>query len=349
MLQNLLRKFLPHVVLAFLLCLFVSGCSPSPISENKLLSYVEQDDPMDNRLPLYDGLSLDIQYHDLTVDKRLTDKDAKSDQVWIHFTADTETDTVDVEARMDFTLYNDGWILDNVEVLSTNYSPLTGPRHDMVGSYLGEQYDYYQYQYEEVDLENKCAKLYYKVLDEYTYMSVGRILCVNYYYAYAAPYWDYGEIELIEETRDWRMLCGVWTGESMFHDTCALAIRSITDTGDTISLDGEAELRFVDVLGRIEETLTSSDITLTCEYRDLSNGDDCYLCIRAFYGEEENARINLYFHPDRASASSGLMGMVTWKIEQTTGTAFSSLFYDEFFDDDAEIEMGDAEKIIIHG
>lgn len=325
MVQNLLRKSLPHVALAFLLCFFVSGCSPSPISENKLLSYVEQDDPMDNRLPLYDGLSLDIQYHDLTVDKRLTDKDAKSDQVWIHFTADTETDTADVEARMDFTLYNDGWMLDDIEVLSTVYSPLAGPQRDMVDSYLGEQYDYYQYQYEEVDLENKNAKLYYKAMNEYTYMSIGYILRVNYYYT--DSYWDYGEIELIEEKRDWRPIYGVWTGVDS-PSVCALEIRSITDMGDIILIDGEAEFVIE------KERIPSSDVTLIGKY---SAGDNSFLTIKAGYGERGTSLMNLYVDPDSVIASHGLS---FWKIEQTSRIAFSSSFFDEFFDGDVEIKMG---------
>lgn len=317
MIQSILRKFFPTAVLVFILCLLITGCSPSPISENKLLSYVEQDDPMVNRMPLYSDLSLDIQYHDLTVDKRLTDKDDKSDQVWIHFTADTKSDTADVEARMDFTLYNDGWLLDDIEVLSTDYSPLAGPRHDMVGSYLGEQYNYYQYQGEEVDLENKSAKLCYKAMDEYTYEDIGYVLCV--YCHYAEPGWSYGEIELIEETQDWRRIYGEWE----------LALPSDLYTIIIDSFDGS-----------LLHCSYGNEIFSGTGYfvgKTLS-GNDWYYDIKDYIG-------NGYLYISRSSRIAIRYQLndfidpnlrFTHKEEPT----YSSTFYDEFFNDDEEVGLG---------
>lgn len=165
---------------------------------------------MGPRLPRQLGSTGEIHYYGLKVDKRLTDVDARSDQIWVRFSVDTDTDSADVEACMYFTLYNDGWLLDDIKILSTKLSPLVGPSREMVSSYLSEQYDYFQYQREEIDLENGFAKFYYKAMNEYTYADYGYELCLNYYYS--GSYWGYGGVELIEETQDWRRVYGTWEG-----------------------------------------------------------------------------------------------------------------------------------------
>ena len=75
------KKILTVTIFAFALCAFLTGCSSTTVSENELLSYIEQDDPMGPRIPRRYDSTGEIRYYDLKVDKRLTDKDARSDQI----------------------------------------------------------------------------------------------------------------------------------------------------------------------------------------------------------------------------------------------------------------------------
>lgn len=91
----------------FLLIMLLSlcGCSPSAKSEREIIADLQQN-------PAF--ISETIKIDDCEIIKRQTDKDSKSDIVYITVYVNEEDLTCELSYVMEYVLYNEGWILENV-------------------------------------------------------------------------------------------------------------------------------------------------------------------------------------------------------------------------------------------
>lgn len=86
--------------------LVLTGCGgPKPADEKQLQADVEA----------YEGYaSWGAETKDLEVVKRQTNEDAGTDTVWVTVTGETESCTVTRSFQMEYELYNDGWMLEDI-------------------------------------------------------------------------------------------------------------------------------------------------------------------------------------------------------------------------------------------
>lgn len=222
----------------------LTGCSKNaPVAEKDLMSYLERNDPMVGRMGSV------ISYHDLTVDKRLTDSDNHEDQVWVHFFANTETDMAEVDACMEFVLYNDGWRLEDIEILTTVYTAVKGPDYLVPESQIAWQYDDYECYDEDINLDEGTAVFYYRTAKYYAYVDVETELAVNCYYVgyNYSPDWAVGFVDVISYTEDWQRIYGTWEGADRSQDPaadCVIRIENIkvTENGLAATLEGSYQV-----------------------------------------------------------------------------------------------------------
>ncbi len=192
--------------------LFLAGCSAgievvdtpskSPVSEKDLLSYVADWNPI---------FMTDIEYSSVTVEKRKTDEDEGTDTVWVKIEGSNSTDAVEASGIMEFSLYNDGWRLDDVDIEEKHYYPLAGPSDYIIQDCLGASFEYYQYDVQSIDLDAGIATYYYRGLIEYPYMDKYNIGTASFKYMYGG-YWQYTGMDATLEDEFWQRIEGIWSG-----------------------------------------------------------------------------------------------------------------------------------------
>lgn len=122
------RKVL-FLIAAFLLAVICSGCGNSVKTEGEL----KKDLTAHSGFFMVDG----SEVSELSIIKRLTDEDNKTDTVYVSILIDHPNATENRAYVMNYTLYNEGWILDDVEdyfgdEAVWNISPKGAPSNEQI-------------------------------------------------------------------------------------------------------------------------------------------------------------------------------------------------------------------------
>ena len=62
-----------------------------------------------------------VRLDSMTIEKRMTEEKYRSDHVWLHITASNEYTVYTASYEIIYSLYNEGWLLDNVLDLENGY------------------------------------------------------------------------------------------------------------------------------------------------------------------------------------------------------------------------------------
>lgn len=103
------------------LCLFgCTACSstPDPVGESVIKNDVVCQDDI-----IY---SADMHLTSLTVTKRQTTPEQKTDRVWVDIVAENDESRYVASCMLSYGLYNEGWMLDSYEVLSDSFEYING-------------------------------------------------------------------------------------------------------------------------------------------------------------------------------------------------------------------------------
>lgn len=135
MIQNILRKFFPIAAIAFMLCLFMTGCAKSAKSEKEIIADLQES-------PSFFSVGGELTITGCEVTKRRTDADNYSDVIYLDIFASNDDIDCTLSYIMYYELYNDGWILENVE---QDYEGqwLIVPLHGMTDEDIQTKLDYY--------------------------------------------------------------------------------------------------------------------------------------------------------------------------------------------------------------
>lgn len=119
-------------VLLFLCCIFISGtltaCGQKAVDENQIL----------NDIKTYEGFApLNVEVDNWEITKRQTNFDDKTDFAYCTVHASNDDYSVVRNYKMKYVLYNDGWLLENVEYYENpdcpdETVPLHGVSHEQV-------------------------------------------------------------------------------------------------------------------------------------------------------------------------------------------------------------------------
>ncbi len=104
--------------ICLVLVLVLMNLTPSAKSEKDILADIEANDEM------FLQNTMVVQSAEIT--QRQTNKEDKTDYVWLELTASTDEFTYYAEYELTYALYNDGWSLDNIEKYNTDMMPLVG-------------------------------------------------------------------------------------------------------------------------------------------------------------------------------------------------------------------------------
>ena len=193
------------LLLCALLLLLLTGCGKKTAGDARLLDDLNASD-------YFLVSSVGVQFSKLTVDKRLTDEAQKSDQVYVTAEGENDLFTCSLGLQMNYTLYNDGWLLDSVEELymdTDSITPKAEPTQAEIdialrGAVGKEDFSAKQIS-KEVDLQNASVYYTYKIVEPGTWVdrvsevSVGGSMSPHSYgwdlYGNEESYyWDYSQV-----------------------------------------------------------------------------------------------------------------------------------------------------------
>jgi len=111
-------------LIALLLAMFcltgLTACSstPDPVGES-----VIKNDVVCQDTTIYNA---EMQLVSLSIAKRQTNTEQKTDYVWVDITAENDTSRYIASCKLSYGLYNEGWMLDSYEVLSETLEYING-------------------------------------------------------------------------------------------------------------------------------------------------------------------------------------------------------------------------------
>ena len=130
--MNILRK---HSLPLFAICLFtllyLTSCRDSTKSEKELQNDLLESEAFYN--------IHDVEVNNFEIDRRLTDKDNRTDTIYVMATVENDDVTGIQSYVMTYRLYNEGWELDSIERNSEGenyFSPKKGPDNSTIVSQL---------------------------------------------------------------------------------------------------------------------------------------------------------------------------------------------------------------------
>ncbi len=113
------RKML--ALMLIVLCVFgMTACSstPTPVGES-----VIKNDIMCQDTNIYNA---EMHLVTFNITKRQTTPEQKTDFVWVDITAENEESRYVASCKLSYSLYNEGWLLDDYEVLSKSFEYING-------------------------------------------------------------------------------------------------------------------------------------------------------------------------------------------------------------------------------
>lgn len=194
----------PSPLLLCAMLLLLTGCGKKTAGDARLLDDLNASD-------YFLVSSVGVQFSKLTVDKRLTNEAQKSDQVYVTAEGENDLFTCSLGLQMNYTLYNDGWLLDSVEELymdTDSITPKSEPTQAEIdialrGAVGKEDFSAKQIS-KEVDLQNASVYYTYEIVEPGTWVdrvsevSVGGSMSPHSYgwdlYANEDYHWDYSRV-----------------------------------------------------------------------------------------------------------------------------------------------------------
>lgn len=223
------RTIIPMLAIVLILCL-LCGCTPELRAEDGVKSDLSSSSVFQQYF--VDGQSIT----DFTVTKRQTDTDNKTDTAWVEVWAENEEKSADLSFIMQYTLYNDGWLLENVaenRESQWEFTPESGPSEDLINSVIPAEAT--NILPEDFQGGNDFS-VEYSLETDYGYRITRENYTHSFYFDTSLGIWNASDNwELIDREEDYSPLIGTWkvTKDSSYTDA---------DTGKTITYGAELEI-----------------------------------------------------------------------------------------------------------
>ncbi|MCD8107427.1 MAG: hypothetical protein LUE20_05630 [Oscillospiraceae bacterium] len=162
------------------------------------------------------------------VEKRQTNEDDKTDYVWFNVVADNDTFEYTASYKISYGLYNDGWLLDDIEKTSCGGTPIAGSNYSeddllSVLSFLG--YDVVSnitvYGHE-TNLEEETDKYYLTFTDTSTYMTEYLDITLSFYFTVPDMWIGWYDYTVNASVEEWHIagtyLEGTWRTYQIFDE-----------------------------------------------------------------------------------------------------------------------------------
>ncbi|MBR5508724.1 MAG: hypothetical protein IKV59_01575 [Lachnospiraceae bacterium] len=170
------RKMWTVAAIGLLMC-GMTGCGVKEKTEEEIRTELQAHSNF--------GMGKDVTIEEFEVIKRQTDKDDKTDKVFVEVTAGNEEVEFTTSYGMVYGLYDSGWILDEVyesTLVETTVTPKQGPSDTgaiAVSAGIEDDFSEYSFAAEELDLANGNALYVYQGIRNQKYMQEIVNLLVN--------------------------------------------------------------------------------------------------------------------------------------------------------------------------
>lgn len=213
--------------LLLLLILMVSGCTPSAKSEKEIAEDLQESNYF------FRGVTIT----DYEIIKRQTNKDEKTDIVYIHVDAGNENLSCSISYQMVYALYNEGWILDEVyeyEPGIWEVVPLTGVSDTDIQTFINSYVERGRYDTMEIadrtlflDTYTWMERIVFEAKKEYLYATETVLISQTWQFNGYGDYYYFSPIFETEETD--RMLAikstieeAYWENLDRYYDSASL-------------------------------------------------------------------------------------------------------------------------------
>lgn len=161
-----MKKWCTLLVILLVISAMLAGCGGGTITQTR--TDIKNEASMKEDLSAKSGLFVDgTQITNLTVIKRLTNEEDRTDEVYVSVELDHPGATAVQNYKLNYTKYNEGWMLDSVEEYYNeeyiwDLEPKGGPTPERIESEL------LQYSANEIQLAEEGLYLYNYATNEYT-------------------------------------------------------------------------------------------------------------------------------------------------------------------------------------
>ncbi len=223
------RTIIPMLAIVLILCL-LCGCTPELRAEDGVKSDLSSSSVFQQYFDDEQSIT------DFIVTKRQTDTDNKADTVWVEVWAENEEKSADLSFIMQYTLYNDGWLLENVaenRESQWEFTPESGPSEDLISSTIPaeatniEQEDYQG---------GNTLHISYSMDTDCDYYIKHEDCSQDFYFDTMTGAWTSSERVILTEEKDFEPLIGVWTCDPEYTGEID------SDTGEEIMAGAEFEI-----------------------------------------------------------------------------------------------------------
>ncbi len=132
--KNIYVEKLCIILLVIILCaLLLSSCSSTAKKENEITNDIVE---VDGCFQAYD-----LELDDYTITKRQTNKEEKTDYVWVELIGSNDDFEYVVKYELLYVLYNDGWLLEDYKLMDSSYEAISPFDSSEVELELSRDYD----------------------------------------------------------------------------------------------------------------------------------------------------------------------------------------------------------------
>lgn len=273
-------------VLAFLLCLFMSGCTQSvsvPSESQIQMDLIDNGDMADIR----DGYLENVTNFEIT--KRQTTPEDKIDTVWVHLEAENSEVASQMYFIISYGLYNEGWLLESIVPNQTerwSFTPLQGVDEVVLQSYLPTDATIIS---NDVDTVSGSQRVEYSYVENYPLCEVVYQQALTFYFGttyYSSWAWDYAGIEDIGTYENWQ-INGIWqyyASDSNRTDDVLMIIQDFDPQGiaydsdssnDSFAISGSySYYSWSSMMYHSQNEEDDGPFTVTCKYTPWTATDD---------------------------------------------------------------------------
>lgn len=189
------------IALAVFIILSLCGCGEKTKSESEILEDISE----------YDEFIFEygVEIASSNITKRQTNEDEKTDYVFVELNGSTETFDYSAEYELMYELYNDGWMLENIE--KTTYSYTASHPEDVLQSdadAIIESMEYDEWEFESREESENLIVFHYETSENIHYLMTSYLVDISYSFT-PQLLWEYEVKEkTIKEVPD---ILGEWS------------------------------------------------------------------------------------------------------------------------------------------